>query len=104
MSYENVEMNKIEISNIGFDLAKELSQLGETFHIKADARDVLLYESATVEQEAKDLIENTGVKEHLKESTLLGKWGQSIHHQLPDKDIINKVKGFHDSYQQVKNT
>lgn len=97
-------MDKTEVSKIGFDLAKELSQLGETFHVKADARDILLYESATVEQEAKDLIENTGVKEHLKESTLLGPWGQSIQHQLPDKDIVNRVKGFHDSYQQVKNT
>ena len=97
-------MDKTEISRIGFDLAKELSQQAEAFHVKAAARDILLYESATVEQEAKDLIENTGVKEHLKESVLLSKWGQSIHHQLPEKEIINKVKDFHIRYQQIKNT
>ncbi|MGH1470707.1 MAG: hypothetical protein ACRBCS_05900 [Cellvibrionaceae bacterium] len=97
-------MDKTELSDVGFNLAKELSKLGETFHVKADARDILLYESATVEQEAKDLAENTGVKEHLKESTLLGQWGQSIHHQLPDRSIIDRVKVFHDCYQQVKNT
>ena len=97
-------MDKTELGNLGFDLSKELLKLAETFHVKADARDILLYESATVEQEAKDLAENTGVKKHLKESTLLGQWGQSIHHQLSDKSIINRVKEFHELYKHVKNT
>ena len=83
---------------------EKLEKLGETFHVKADARDILLYESATVGQEAKDLAQSTGVKQNLEESTLLGKWGQSIHHQLPDKNIIDRVKKFHDSYQHFKNT
>jgi len=97
-------LDKTELVNLGFNLSKELLKLAETFHVKADARDILLYESATVEQEAKDLAENTGIKEHLKESTLLGQWGQSIHHQLPDKSIINRIKEFHELYQHVKNT
>ena len=94
-------MNKTELSELGFNLSKELSKLAETYHVKADARDILLYESATVEQKSKDLVESTGVKEHLKASTLLGQWGQSIH-QLPCKSIINSVEEFHELYQLVK--
>jgi mevalonate pyrophosphate decarboxylase len=97
-------MNKNELSDLGLNLSKELSKLADNFHVKSDARDILLYESATLEQEAKDLAENTGVKDHLKESTLLGQWGQSIHHQLPDISVIDRVKEFHEFYKHAKNT
>ena len=97
-------MNRTEHGDLGFKISKELSKLAETFHVKADARDILFYESATVEQKTKDLVENVGVKEHLKESTLLGQWGQSIYHQLSDKGVISRVKEFHELYQHVKNT
>lgn len=98
------KMTKIELSDLGLNLSKELSKIAETFHVKSDARDILLCEAATLEQEAKDLVENTGVKEHLKESTLLGQWGQSIHHKLPYKSIVNSVQEFHELYQRLKNT
>ncbi|MDJ0779155.1 MAG: hypothetical protein QNJ85_14900 [Gammaproteobacteria bacterium] len=96
-------MNNQTLSEIGLELASELNQLSEQFHVKSDARDILGYEAATVEEEARDLIENCGVSEHLRKSTLLSKWGDSILHQLPDSEIIARVREFHANYRKQKN-
>jgi len=79
-----------------------LEQLSRQYHVKSDACDILGYEAITIKQEARDLIENSGVREELRDSTLLSKWGESIANQLPD--ITDRVGEFHENYHEHKNT
>ena len=95
-------MDRKALSEIGQELARELKQLSEQYHVKSDARDILGYEAATIEEEVRDLVENCGVREDLKGSTLLSQWGESISSQLPD--ITIRVREFHDNYRKYKNT
>ena len=95
-------MDRKTLSTLGLELTKELNNLSEQYHVKSDARDILGYEAITIEEEAKDLIENCGVREDLRESTLLSKWGEALAAQIPE--ITARVKEFHENYFKYKNT
>ena len=95
-------MDRKTLSALGLELAKELNLLSQQYHVKSDARDILGYEAVTIEEEAKDLIENCGVREDLRESTLLSKWGEALASELPE--ITVRVKEFHENYLKYKNT
>lgn len=95
-------MDRFTLSKIGLSLANELKSLSETYNVRSDACDILGYEAATVEEEALDLVNGTGVQESIKDSTLLSKWGSTLASQIPE--ITKRVKEFHEQYQHAKNT
>jgi hypothetical protein len=95
-------MDRLALSKIGLSLANELKSLSLTYNVRSDACDILGYEAATVEEEALDLVNSTGVKENIKDSTLLSNWGSTLASQIPE--IAKRVKDFHEQYQNAKNT
>jgi len=95
-------MDRVALSEVGIDLAKELTVLSENYNVRSDARDILGYEAATVEEEALDLLNRSGVQEHLKESTLLSAWGKTLASQIPE--VATRVEYFHEQYRCAKNT
>ncbi len=92
-------MHRSELSQVGLALSRELSELGNTFHVKSDSRDILWYESATIAAKARDLLENCGVPENLQQSTLLSDWGSSLSAEIPQ--LVERVREFHQHYAEI---
>ena len=95
-------MDRVTLSKIGIDLANEIKSLSESYNVRSDAYDILGYEAATVEEEALDLINGSGVNDNIKNSTLLSAWGKTLSGQIPE--LANRVEAFHKQYHHAKNT
>ncbi|WP_415894366.1 hypothetical protein ACMXYN_08400 [Neptuniibacter sp. PT8_73] len=95
-------MDRVTLSKIGIELSLELKEIAKNYNVRSDAYDILGYEAATIEEEALDLINETGVQEHIKNSTLLSAWGNTLASQIPE--VASRVKEFHEQYHSAKNT
>ena len=93
-------MNSREMASFGASLAAELDQLSAQYHIKSDEHNVLSWEADIIRAKTKDALENCGLSDYLRESTLLSAWGESLAKKIPD--IANKVRDFHAIYSSVK--
>ncbi|MNZ91793.1 hypothetical protein D3C78_1107880 [compost metagenome] len=93
-------MNAREIANIGASLVVELDRLSAQYHVKSDEHDILSWEADIIRAKSKDILENCGLNDNLKESTLLSAWGESLAKKIPN--IANKARDFHAGYTSVK--
>ncbi|ACA88156.1 hypothetical protein [Shewanella woodyi] len=93
-------MNNIELSESGNKLAEEIDRLACDYHIKSDQHEILKWEASILWAKSKDLIEDCGLLETLKDSTLLSKWGSYLVKEIPEVAI--KVEEFHQHYNRIK--
>ncbi|MCZ4324571.1 hypothetical protein [Pseudomonas anguilliseptica] len=93
-------MSSQEIADTGASLAVEIDQLAAQYHVKSDEYDILSWEADIIRAKSKGALENCGLVENLRESTLLSTWGANLAESIPN--IANKVRDFHASYNSVK--
>lgn len=93
-------MSSQEIADTGASLAVEIDQLAARYHVKSDEYDILSWEADIIRAKSKDVLENCGLIENLRESTLLSTWGANLAESIPN--IANKVRDFHASYNSAK--
>jgi len=93
-------VNSRKIASIGASLAAELDQLSAQYHVKSDEHDILSWEADIIRAKSKDILENCGLSDNLRESTLLSAWGESLANKIPN--VANKARDFHASYNSVK--
>lgn len=93
-------MTSQEIADIGASLATELDQLAAQYHVKSDEYDILSWEADIIRAKSKDALENCGLIENLRESTLLSAWGANLAKRIPN--IASRTRDFHASYNSAK--
>jgi hypothetical protein len=90
-------LSKSELAEHGMLLADELNEIQNRYHEKSDASDILYYEALTLRAKASDLLEGSGIREDLVQSSMLSTWGSSLAVTLPD--IASRVRRFHTEYE-----
>lgn len=88
-------MNTDELAALGIMLAEKLEMLAESFHVKSDAHDFLLWEAAIIKAKLEDLLTQCGVASNLQKSILLSVDHQSLRVQY---FWIERVRFFHTEY------
>ena len=72
----------------GMALARELREVAASFHPRSDARDILEYEAQTIL-----LASEAAEAQQQLQSTLLDRWGRSVHNQI-DAGLLERVATF----------
>lgn len=93
-------MDRLEVGNIGLDLADDLNIAASTYHVKSDKHEILCYESAGVQGMSEELLTGAPYRYELSESTLLSEWGSILAQEIPD--LFNRVRKFRSLYQSHK--
>ncbi|HEY6527055.1 MAG TPA: hypothetical protein VIZ65_00050 [Cellvibrionaceae bacterium] len=93
-------MKSPEIAAISVLLGDEIVQLAAQYHVKSDEHDILPWEADIIRAKSKDLVENCGRIENIKESTLLSAWGSSLAAKIPN--VVDRAKYFHASYSNAR--
>ncbi|WP_444930277.1 hypothetical protein ACJJIF_21435 [Microbulbifer sp. SSSA002] len=71
-------MNRVALAETGNALALELDELSGKYHVKSDYHEILAWEADILRAKSQDLVENCGVSENLRVSTLISKWDESL--------------------------
>ncbi|HEY6728345.1 MAG TPA: hypothetical protein VI197_30250 [Polyangiaceae bacterium] len=82
------------LAAFGERLASDLATAAARYHVKSDQRDILGYESATVQAYVAWIERALPVPEHLRESVLLGAWGRG-HAWDGELDLVRRASEFY---------
>jgi len=81
------------LATSGERLASDLATAAARYHVKSDHRDILGYESATVQAYVAWLTRGAPVPENLRESALLGAWGRG--HRWEERELLQRTSEFY---------
>jgi hypothetical protein len=89
----------MNLVTVGLQLARELEEESKLYHVKSDDHEVLLWESAIVEERVYAFLEKRELKENLRDSVLTGKWGEHTASICPV--LTEKVREFYSEYEKI---
>ena len=92
-------MDRESLSLLGLKLSSQLLRLSENYNVRSDSYDILGYESAIVEEWARDLVVDK--YKTLSPSVLLGGRGNILSKKQPK--ITKKVSDFYQQCEGIKN-
>lgn len=88
----------VDLAAFGERLAGDLAYAAARYHVKSDQRDILGYESATVQAYVAWITRGVPVPTNLRESVLLGEWGRG--HRWEEQELLQRTSEFYRKLQE----
>jgi len=90
--------SKQELAKSGFQLAIDLEEVADSYHIRSDEHEMLLYEAAIVEAKSHYLKEGTPVEPNLETSLFAERGGGMIGVRSPK--LMQRINTFHQAFKE----